>query len=484
MLAISRDGEGMEGTSTMKYAVIDTETSGLFDFSKPAEADGQPRLASLAIILLDDAFVETGRHDIFIKPDGWTMGTEAGSVNGLTNEILNERGIPILSALTVYNQILDQDRAIVAFNAQFDTKVMRGELRRAGLPDRFETTPNICVMRASTDIVKAPKKSGSGYKFPKLSEACAHFGIKIAEQHTAMGDAEAAAEVFRKLKALGACPDPEVHYATNRPIPIKVEDLPAPVASQTIGANNPPGPIDYARETMEAINKWMEDHPVILTEADAREAKLLVDRSKSSLAEIEAERDNKVRPLNEQVKQINTEYKSYHNPDPKTPDKSGIYDKIANELRARLEAFLIAEENKRKAAAREAERIAQAALGAAREAEAKEREAIENARVGEFGVNVAEVTREADTAFKAFTQAARVAEIAQVDTRFKVGGGFLKPTGLRTNKVLVLNDVKAAIDAIGMTEKIRDAVLSSARDYRKLRNELPKGVSEVEERVL
>ena len=33
----------------MKYAVIDTETSGLFDFSKPAEAEGQPRLASLAI---------------------------------------------------------------------------------------------------------------------------------------------------------------------------------------------------------------------------------------------------------------------------------------------------------------------------------------------------------------------------------------------------------------------------------------------------
>ena len=472
----------------MKYAVIDTETSGLFDFSKPAEAEGQPRLASLAIILLDENFVETKRYDIFIKPDGWTMGAEAAAINGLTNEILNERGIPIASALSVYNVILDKGCSIVAFNAQFDTKVMRGELRRAGLPDRFETTPNICVMRASTDIVKAPKKSGSGYKFPKLSEACAHFGIKLSEQHTAMGDAEAAAEVFRKLKALGACPDPEVHYATNRPDPIKpateTAPEPAPVASQSIGANKPPGPIEYARDTMSVVNQWMIDHPVILTEAEAREAKLLVDRTKSSLAEIEAERDNEVRPLNERVSAINAEYKSYHNPDGKKTGKWGLFDKIANELRARLEAFLLAEETKRKEVAREAERVAQAALDAAREAERKEREAIENARVGELGVNVAEVTKEADEAFKAFKAAERVAEIANVDTRFKVGGGFLKPTGLRTNKVLVLIDVAKAIEVIGLTEKIQDAVLSSARDYRKLRGALPAGVTEIEERGL
>ena len=99
-------------------------------------------------------------------------------------------------------------------------------------------------------------------------------------------------------------------------------------------------------------------------------------------------------------------------------------------------------------------------------------------------MNVAEVTKEADEAFKAFKAAERVAEIANVDTRFKVGGGFLKPTGLRTNKVLVLIDVAKAIEVIGLTEKIQDAVLSSARDYRKLRGALPAGVTEIEERGL
>ena len=38
------------------YAVIDTEGSNLFDFSKPADAEGQPRLAELAIIYADSEF--------------------------------------------------------------------------------------------------------------------------------------------------------------------------------------------------------------------------------------------------------------------------------------------------------------------------------------------------------------------------------------------------------------------------------------------
>ena len=33
----------------MKFVVLDTETSGLFDYCKPADADGQPRLAEIAL---------------------------------------------------------------------------------------------------------------------------------------------------------------------------------------------------------------------------------------------------------------------------------------------------------------------------------------------------------------------------------------------------------------------------------------------------
>jgi hypothetical protein len=53
---------------------------------------------------------------------------------------------------------------------------------------------------------------------------------------------------------------------------------------------------------------------------------------------------------------------------------------------------------------------------------------------------------------------------------------------MRRTETLVLDDAAAAIAAIGVTDKIKDAILSSARDYRKLHGSLPAGVSAVTER--
>jgi len=201
----------------MKYAVIDTETSGLFDFSKPADAEGQPRLAHLAMILVDEDLVELARYDQFVKPDGWTLGEEVMKVNGLTNEHLTEHGVPVADVIAEYAKVIDDGFVIVAFNAQYDTKVMRGEMRRAAVDDRFEATPNICVMRALVDVCKVPKKTGKGFKLPKLSEACAHFEIVNEGEHTATGDAEAALALFRRLHESGAVLTPAVHFAKAPP---------------------------------------------------------------------------------------------------------------------------------------------------------------------------------------------------------------------------------------------------------------------------
>ena len=202
-------------SSQPKYLVIDTETSGLFDFSKPADADGQPRMASLTMIYLDADLAPIVEVTHFIRPEGWEMSEEVSAINGLTNDVLHERGIPVRTALEEYVLAVDKGLIIVAFNAQFDTKVLRGELRRAGIDDRFEKTPNICTMRASTDICRLPGKRG--YKFPKLAEACTHFNIKQEAQHTSLDDARACAEILRRLVAAGNCPDPIVHFAKEKP---------------------------------------------------------------------------------------------------------------------------------------------------------------------------------------------------------------------------------------------------------------------------
>ena len=192
----------------MKYLIIDTETTDLFDFSKPADGEGQPRLAQICMIEWDGESAPEVTT-MLVKPDGWEMPEAAFAINGLTTEMLMDRGIPVLDVLNHYTARIDDGAVVVAFNAQYDTKVMRAELRRAGLPDRFEATPNICTMRAAQKIM--------GGKIPKMAAACAHFGIVNEKEHDAEGDAIAAFEILKSLIDAGAAPEPKVAYAKVQP---------------------------------------------------------------------------------------------------------------------------------------------------------------------------------------------------------------------------------------------------------------------------
>lgn len=203
------------------YLLIDTETSGLFDFSKPADADGQPRLAELAMILIDPMERDGAMEQHFlIKPEGWEIGPEMAAINGLTSELLNESGVPVADAIAAYAAAIDHGAIVVAHNAQFDTKVMRGEMRRAGVDDRFEKTQNICTMRSLVDVCQIPKKTGKGFKLPKFGEAYRHFfDADIEGQHTARGDCNALLEIFMEMFQRGLLPEAAVYYAKNRPEP-------------------------------------------------------------------------------------------------------------------------------------------------------------------------------------------------------------------------------------------------------------------------
>lgn len=248
-----------------------------------------------------------------------------------------------------------------------------------------------------------------------------------------------------------------------------------------IGHNNPPGVIETAGLAIKAVSDWMGDNPVIESEEQARACKPLIDRAKVALDEMEAERDAKVRPLNEKVAKINADYKALHNSDAKKP---ALYDKIFNELKGRLATFLRAEEDRRLKAAAEAKRIADEAERVAREAEAKEREALSKAAAGELDISVAQVTDDADAAFSEFERSSRFAARAERDTKVKIGGGFGNAVSLRTKETLHLDSYNKAITAIGPNDGIRDAILSAARAYRKLHGQLPDGVRAETERAL
>lgn len=201
----------MEKPAT-SFLVIDSETNKLPNYKLPADHPTQARLANLAMLFVTPDLVLEREVNLFVKPDGWDIEPEAAEVNGLTVEALERDGLPIAEVLAQYTAAIKEGRAVVAHNAQHDCKVLRGELRRAGLPDLFEQTPNVCTMRKSMGIVK---KQDGKKGWPKLSDCVAHFGIDAEAPHKALADAHACLRVMRCLRELGTVDlTPTVHYAS------------------------------------------------------------------------------------------------------------------------------------------------------------------------------------------------------------------------------------------------------------------------------
>lgn len=242
----------------------------------------------------------------------------------------------------------------------------------------------------------------------------------------------------------------------------------------TIGHNRPPGQIELARDAMGDLNRFLTDNPVIQSAEQAHAGGAFVERTRKCLQDLDDERTKQTRPLNDELTEINGRYKSIRDP----------MERVLKELRARLTSFAVAEEQKRQAIADEARKQAELAEMQARLAEQQEQDAKANAAQGEC-VNVGASIANADAAFSDFKKADRAASRAERDVAVRLpsqlGGRAL---GVRSVETLHVDDHTKAIQAIGLTDKIEEAILSAARAYRKLHNRLPDGISSTTERSL
>lgn len=232
------------------------------------------------------------------------------------------------------------------------------------------------------------------------------------------------------------------------------------------GHNNPPDMTETASETMRDLSAWLSEHPVIQSEEDAKEAKVFIDRGKLCLKDLDDERDGKVRPLNDKVKEINAHYR---------PAKESL-SSVVGLLSVRVTQFITTERERREKIARDAALRAAEAESRAREAERVEQDAIASADMGELGVDVGAAIQTASSAFREFERSAKTAAIAEKETHVKITGGFTRALSLRTKETLSVTDGELALRSIGLTDDIRDAIIKSARAYRKLNGRLPEGV--------
>ena len=190
--------------------VFDTETSGLVRGDLPPDHASQPNLVQLGAKLFDAKWVCTGSVVLLIKPDGWSIEPEAERHHGISEARCAKHGVPAVAALAAFQALAENARQVIGHNVDFDRRVMRNAIRRAGGRGIWweQKAPQFfCTMEASTDVLRLPGVYGS-FKFPSLEEAHRHFYPEdpFQTQHDAESDLMAAARVFRALEGMGRTP--------------------------------------------------------------------------------------------------------------------------------------------------------------------------------------------------------------------------------------------------------------------------------------
>ncbi len=193
----------------MKILIFDTETTGLpnWHIKGPKWYKSWPYIVQLSWILynIDDNTYKKG--DYIIKlPLKVTIPEESIKIHGITNEIMNTKGVNFMKALSSFLIHLQEADFIIAHNLDFDKKMMLAEFERRNMVNHFNLIKGIdyCTMRNSEKLCGLTKINPvSGLrrsKFPRLYELH-YFLFKeiLINLHNSYNDVLACLRCYYKL---------------------------------------------------------------------------------------------------------------------------------------------------------------------------------------------------------------------------------------------------------------------------------------------
>ena len=190
----------------MKLLFFDTETTGLPLNPKASfqDIDNWPRIVQIAWIVCDENRIITSKFNSLIKPNGFTIPSDAVAIHGITTDIAQSQGVKIEQILSAFlNEVRCVD-GICAYNIDFDKNAILSEMVRLNLDTNlFEHKPQADIMIIGRDYCKIPH-SYYGYRYPKLMELFGKLFSKSFENaHDAYEDTLATFQCFWKLYDLG-----------------------------------------------------------------------------------------------------------------------------------------------------------------------------------------------------------------------------------------------------------------------------------------
>lgn len=185
--------------------IFDSETSGLYNFNLPHVHPAQPHLVQLGALLMEDDGTPLQSVDLIVRPEGYTIPSAAAAVHGITTEIAERVGIPLIVVIGAFLHLRSKADTIVAHNLPFDERIMDTAIARAGKTVTLQAPcKRACTMEMAEPILKIPATAkmitaGYGHKFkkPNLGECIQYFfNEKIVGAHNALSDAQACARVY------------------------------------------------------------------------------------------------------------------------------------------------------------------------------------------------------------------------------------------------------------------------------------------------
>lgn len=208
----------------MKLLVFDTETTGLpqTKIINPETFSLWPSIVQLSYIVYDSSqnkIIEA--KDFIVKhPESISISEESTKIHGITNEIINQRGIPIESVFCNFFNSLRNSDSLIGHNVNFDINMVKIELLRLihnnSLPRRqiksckydlhflYNFKEINCTLKDSIQLcnIQATDKYGKVYlKYPQLGELHEKlFEKKPNNLHNSFNDILVTLRCFMKLK--------------------------------------------------------------------------------------------------------------------------------------------------------------------------------------------------------------------------------------------------------------------------------------------
>lgn len=164
----------------MSMLFVDTETTGVPDNRCGLGDPSQPRIVELAAILVTHDWVERAVMSMVIQPDGYDIPERMTEVHGIGTTLAKSIGIPITYALAMASQLARKANVMLAFNAEFDGRMIDIELIKAKQPkdsplstiklkDLAEPASRVCKSPPTQAMIDAGRSDQ--FKTPKLIEA-------------------------------------------------------------------------------------------------------------------------------------------------------------------------------------------------------------------------------------------------------------------------------------------------------------------------